>query len=527
LHHTIKWRDWSPSAFADAAAARKPILLTLVTAWSDACAAMDEGAYQQSDVQEVIERRYVAVRVDADRRPDLNERYNLGGWPTTAILTPDGYVLNGGTYLDADELLALLTQVADAWRDRAEEIRERIRVEKVRLKADTTEESHADPGSVRLQPDQDAIAWFRTVLVDEYDAIHGGFGTGPKSPHVPAMRLAMALADEQHDATLRQIVEVTLGAINELWDPVDGGFYRYADEADWSRPSTEKTLEDNAALLTLLLDASVRLNSGDFRERTADLISWVRRTLANEDGGFFNGQAAVSRAVDRAMYVDSNADMIGAFMRASALLDDSSLRDFALKSLETVVVPGYVPGQGVAHEHAHTYVGRALLGPLLDSKAPGPEGPGLRTHGPGLRTGGSIRGLLGDQIRVTSALLWAHQITGQLPYSMLAAEVMLYAIRAMWDNQAMCFRDREDTEAPLWPFGLNCEAACQLDRLSVVTGDRAFRDRAVRILGTFAQSYRSHGLFAGPYALAIREVMEGRRIPDLKLSPVDWHLDED
>jgi len=36
----------------------------------------------------------VAVRVDNDRRPDINERYNMGGWPTTAFLTPDGDVLD-------------------------------------------------------------------------------------------------------------------------------------------------------------------------------------------------------------------------------------------------------------------------------------------------------------------------------------------------------------------------------------------------------------------------------------------------
>ena len=50
------------------------------------------------------------------------------------------------------------------------------------------------------------------------------------------------------------------------------------------------------------------------------------------------------------MYADRNADMIGAFIRAAALFDDPWLRDFALKSLEAVVVPGYVPGQGVAHD---------------------------------------------------------------------------------------------------------------------------------------------------------------------------------
>ena len=36
-------------------------------------------------------------------------------------------------------------------------------------------------------------------------------------------------------------------------------------------------------------------------------------------------------------------------------------------------------------------------------------------------------GLLTDQVHVTSALIWAHAATGQLPYSMLAAELMQFA----------------------------------------------------------------------------------------------------
>src|SRR6188472_2119322 len=100
------WGDWSPAVFARAGEEKKAVLLSLVTAWSDECAAMDETTYADPRVASLVNERFVAVRVDADRRPDLNERYNLGGWPTTALLTPDGHVLSGATYLGPDELLA-------------------------------------------------------------------------------------------------------------------------------------------------------------------------------------------------------------------------------------------------------------------------------------------------------------------------------------------------------------------------------------------------------------------------------------
>ena len=48
-------------------------------------------------------------------RPDISERYNLGGWPTTAFLTPDGEILGGGTFVSAERMPGVLAQVADAF----------------------------------------------------------------------------------------------------------------------------------------------------------------------------------------------------------------------------------------------------------------------------------------------------------------------------------------------------------------------------------------------------------------------------
>ena len=44
----MMWLEWSPVAFARALAEKKPVLLSVVTAWSDECAAM----------REVVTRRY-------------------------------------------------------------------------------------------------------------------------------------------------------------------------------------------------------------------------------------------------------------------------------------------------------------------------------------------------------------------------------------------------------------------------------------------------------------------------------------
>ncbi|MET0215100.1 MAG: DUF255 domain-containing protein [Vicinamibacterales bacterium] len=476
------WLEWSADVFARAEAERKPVLLSLVTAWSDECALMDRTTYSQPDVTSLIEARFVPVRVDADRRPDINDRYTLGGWPTTVFLTSDADALSGGTYFDAPGMIATLQEVADAYRDRANEIGARA----VAVRA-ARQQRHQQP----LQPSTDSIAHVRSLLIERFDPLNGGFGSAPKLPYANALSFAVSLAGDG-DGELAEVSETTLQRMRALWDPDSGGFYRYADAADWTRPGSAKTLEDNAALLHVYVEAALRLRDVVWLEQAAAIVRWVRGAMADEaNGGFFN--ARCSREADETMYVDRNAMMVGAFIRAAALFDDVWLRDFALKSLEAVIVPAYTPGGGVAH----------VIG-----------ANGAR----------SVRGLLTDQIHVAAALIWAHAATGQLPYSMLAAEVIKFAIRTMWDEAAGAFRDRVDPNDPLVPFELNCHAACVLDRLGVLTGDDAYHARARTILQSLSADYREHDLFGAIYALAVREVLDRHPPAGLELKPVDWHL---
>lgn len=483
----IAWLEWSDVAFVRAAAENKPVLLSLVTAWSDGCSTMDRTTFEHPDVIALVDAQFIPVRVDADRRPDLNERYNLGGWPTTAFLTKDGQMLTGATYLNPDEMAAMLRRVADACRDRADEISARAE-RSARLQPGDSLRLHEAERSAQLQPGVDVVPRFRSLLIERFDPHHGGFGAAPKLPHPDALLFALALSGESEDAELSHIVERTLDRMGALWDDTEGGFWRYAEAADWSGAGTEKTLEDNAALLHVAVEAAVR-GSGSSRDRAASLVQWVRSTMADRsNGGFYNARS--TGRVDRSMYVDRNAMMVGAFIRAAALFDDIWLRDFALKSLEAVIVPAYKPGSGVAHG--------------------GPATP--------------VRGLLTDQVHVASALIWAHAATGQLPYSMLALELMQFAVRRMWDDLEEAFRDRVDPDDPVVPFELNCVAACVLDRLAVLTGDAAHHDRARVILRSLHARFGELDLFGAPYALAVLEVIERHPPAGLELTRVDWQL---
>ena len=122
----INWRTWSEGAFEEAGKLDRPILLSISAVWCHWCHVMDETTYSNRGVIDLINGEYVPIRVDNDLRPDINQRYNMGGWPTTAFLTSSGEILTGATYLPPDQMADALAKVASYYRTHQPEIANRV-----------------------------------------------------------------------------------------------------------------------------------------------------------------------------------------------------------------------------------------------------------------------------------------------------------------------------------------------------------------------------------------------------------------
>src|SRR5215204_4664100 len=107
----IAWLPWRAESFSRARADGRPVLLSIAPTWCGNSAQMDTATFADAEVAGLINAHFVAIRVDPDRRPDIAERYSLGGWPTTAFLTADGAVLGGGTFIERHRLTGILRRV--------------------------------------------------------------------------------------------------------------------------------------------------------------------------------------------------------------------------------------------------------------------------------------------------------------------------------------------------------------------------------------------------------------------------------
>ena len=478
----VRWQTWSGAAFARARDEQKPILLSIATTWCHWCAEMDRTSYADPEIAALIHDRFVPVRVDAEDRPDVSERYSLGGWPTTAFLTPAGDILAGGTFVPLDRMRAVLMQVAEAFH-----------VQPARAAAPVADASGTRDDSMV----SDAELTSRVFAT--FDAEFGGFGTEPKFPHTAALHLALDVFSETGDASFERIVVESLDHIGwgGLYDPVDGGFFRYATTRDWQLPHVEKLLDVNAALARIFLQAGTKLQLARFTERGADTLRYIQNSLADPvDGGWHSSQRADDPyyaeassdarralrppAVSPSLYADSNAVMVSTALFAAGVFNDDGLREFAVRSLERVLLANYKPGEGVAHYN--------------DGQP-------------------RVRGLLGDQFAMAAACLDAFEITGNVVYEMMAEELGHYALRTMWDDAAGGFFDRsnaggEETlglmHQPVKPFVINCDAARTMWRLGRASGDQEFGRAAERTLAAMRPSAADQGPLAAHWLLAVR-----------------------
>ncbi len=486
------WLPWGGDAFEQARDTQRPILLTIGTTWSLGCAELNRTTYRDPSVLELVDDSFVPVWVDADDRPDIGDRYGLGGWPTTAFLTADGQLLGGQTFTEPSRMADLLARVAQAFAARRVELGASART----VGSQTSPAPASTPSVVRA-PDLALEPWLVAHLQEVYDDVHGGFGRASKRLQPGPLLYALAQC-KSRDTPLRQVVTHTIDAAawGPLFDDVDGGLFRYAARRDWTEPAVEKLLTVNAGALQVLVEGWVALGDARYRDRALDVLRYVRETLIDSSApGFFASQRAddvyyaadatdrhrlQSPPVDQTVYTGPNAGMVRAFIHAAERLGDSSLLEFAVEVVERVAGEAYQRGDGVAR----------------------------RVSGDG-----GIRGLLVDQVSLSEALMDAHGATDREVYLDMAQELMMFAMRRLWDTRKGVFVDREVRSDDvgllrytITPFSLNCRAAGVLARIGRAADRPDFAERANLALASQTASARSHSVDAAAYAVAAREV---------------------
>ena len=468
----VEWREWGQAAFDEAQEAGKPVLLSLSATWCASCHEMDTETYAEPRIAANVNDGFVPVRVDVDRHPRVRERYNMGGFPTTAFLTPAGELLTGAMYLGPDGMRQVLDRVREMWDAKGTEAGRVPRA----LAGNATPAGEVTPAIEEHLAGQ---------LSEKYDPQFAGWGDDAKFPMPRTVEFA--LKREQSQA-LRALDAVR----DHLFDDVSGGFFRYAGTRDWSDVHHEKLVDANAALVRAFANAYLYTGDEAYREpaaRTIDYLTddlWTGLAVGGSQGPAEGREYYLLDADERAEARRPRTDLT-AFAGGNALAADALLTYHAYTD----------------DDHAREYARRIL--DTLRTDLVGREEEGVVTHFvAGDDVGESL--LLEDHARVVAAFCRAQQVLGEgLDVARAVADA---AIAELFDEGS--FRDGPAEgpgmlDRPLRPIDANVEMADALLDLAVLADDEQYRETARETVASFAGAADRIGVqVAGYGAVAAR-----------------------
>lgn len=307
----VNWYPWGEEAFEAARLTDKPVFLSIGYSTCHWCHVMERESFEDGEVAALLNRAFIAVKVDREERPDVDAVYmevcqaltGSGGWPLTILMSPDQKPFWAGTYLPKHSrygqpgLMELLGRVEALWRSDREHL--------LQAGDEITAHIAAQKHTSAVQPDKGLLRKAAGLFRRSFDEKNGGFGGAPKFPTPHNLLFLMEYARLESDPDALRMAETTLTqmARGGLFDQVGGGFSRYSTDDRWLAPHFEKMLYDNALLAYAYLEAFERTGRTYYRTTAEWTLGYVLRELTGPQGEFYCGQDADSGGEEGKFYL--------------------------------------------------------------------------------------------------------------------------------------------------------------------------------------------------------------------------------
>ena len=312
-HNPVDWYPWGREAFDRAKKENKPIFLSIGYSTCHWCHVMERESFENKDIAALLNKYFIAIKVDRERRPDVDETYMIatqiitkgGGWPNSLFLTPDLKPFFAGTYFPKEVFGRLLKEVGKQWQENEKALiadGESI----FRVINEILTRRVAAQGMT-----SDVLLKAGRIIMRNADVFYGGFDTSPKFPNEPILMFLLQLAAGHGDKKALETVTRTLDYMLDggIHDHVGGGFHRYATDNLWRVPHFEKMLYNQAQMVRVLLQA-YRLTGKKRYARAAErTISYVLQHMRSQEGGFFSAYDADSGGGEGLYYVWTAAQL--------------------------------------------------------------------------------------------------------------------------------------------------------------------------------------------------------------------------
>ncbi|MCU1551308.1 MAG: hypothetical protein JWR36_1868 [Glaciihabitans sp.] len=467
----VDWFPWGDEPFAEAERRQVPVLISIGYSTCHWCHVMARESFSDPVLAEHLNANFVAIKVDREEYPDVDSTYLAAasafteqlGWPLTIFATPTGRAFYAGTYFPPSPVQGLpsfrqvLDAISDAWTNHRDEVLGTAG----RLVEALAAREIAQSGSL---PGADEFAAIVSELQQFEDQEFGGFGGAPKFPVATTIGFLLDredAGDGQAGALARRALDAM--AVSGLRDKLEGGFFRYAVNRDWTEPHYERMLYDNA----LLLDAYARVGN---REVAEGIASFLLTTMRLPSGGFASAQDSESTVdgvrVEGGYY---SLDAAGRAKQSPPALDDKILTGWNGLAIGALASAGSRLGHpdwiaaavGAADLVSTEPLVRARIGETTSSAKPTLEDYGM------------LAAALVDVALATGEARFAVRARELVQQSMAAANTVSFGVPGGADPvlaQRGLALDVDASEGA-YPSGLSAMAGAAA-KLALLTGDR-------------------------------------------------------
>ena len=309
-HSRVDFQDWADDVVARNLERQRPYFLLFSAEWCHWCHEFEAHALGREEVYGYLNQHFVNVFIDADIHTGAYARYRATGLPYVVFLKPDGSIhfrYSGTIYAD---------QFVEVLRDIRQTIDEGISIPGQDIEFDP----YRPPETLEV-PELVALSrTFSEGIVESFDPREHGVGRGKKAilPRTFLYLLEHA-RDEEREAVLEGVGKTLDRAIEAIHDPVEGGFFRYAETRDWRVPHYEKMADLNAGAVLVLHrlgavpGAAQRAEAAQRAAAGARTTAYLRSTLFEPRlGTFLSFQGADTRyfRLDAARRETARAPMV-------------------------------------------------------------------------------------------------------------------------------------------------------------------------------------------------------------------------
>ncbi len=314
----IDWRPWGDEAFAEAKRLGKPVFLSVGYTTCHWCHVMEHESFEDPEVAALINERFIAIKVDREERPDIDEVYMKvteamtggGGWPMTVIMTPDKHPFFAGTYFPKESLAGrpglkmVVTELHKAWVEKREEVESTA----LGISDQLGQMMRGTPGG---DLDDSVFDEAFEQFTSKFDDKTGGFSIRPKFPVPPNLNFLLRYHLRTGNPEALEMVEKTLTEMRRggIYDHIGFGIHRYSTDREWLVPHFEKMLYDQALVVMAFLEAYQVTGKARYAETAREILRYVERDLKSESGGFYSAEDADSEGEEGKFYVWSTAEV--------------------------------------------------------------------------------------------------------------------------------------------------------------------------------------------------------------------------